>query len=55
MDGKNTEGPGGGGEGEGSVWGEDGAELGNSEFKATVEELVWKRRKTKGRERKRKK
>lgn len=33
------------------MWCEDGAELGSSprEFKATAEELVWRRRKTKGR------
>lgn len=55
MDGKKTEGPGaeggGGGGGEGSMWCEDGAELGSGprEFKATAEELVWRRRKTKGR------
>lgn len=33
------------------MWCEDGAELGSSprELKATAEELVWRRRKTKGR------
>lgn len=33
------------------MWCEDGAELGSGprEFKATAEELVWRRRKTKGR------
>ena len=43
------DGLGGGGEGEESMWCEDGAELGSSprEFKATAEELVWRRKKTK--------
>ena len=54
MDGKNPEGPEGGGEGKG-MWCGDGAGLGSSpgEFKATAEELVWRRRKTKGRRRER--
>lgn len=54
MDGENTEGPGGGREGEG-IWCGDGAGLGSSpgELKATAEELVWKRRKTKGRKERR--
>lgn len=48
MDGKNREGPGGEGEG---MWRGAGAGLGSSprELKATAEELVWNRRKTKGR------
>lgn len=48
MDGKNREGPGGEGEG---MWCGAGAGLGSSprELKATAEELVWNRRKTKGR------
>lgn len=38
------------------MWCESGAELGSSpgELKATEEELVWRRRKTKGREERRK-
>ena len=51
------DGLGGGGEGEESMWCEDGAELGSSprEFKATAEELVWRRKKTKERGEERKK
>lgn len=54
MDGKNREGPGGRGEAEG-MWHGDGAGLGSSprELKATAEELVWKRRKTRGRKERR--
>lgn len=39
------------------MWCEDGAELGSSprEFKATAEELVWRRKKTKERGEERKK
>lgn len=52
VDGRNTDGMGGGGGGGGegeSEWCEDAAELGSSpgEPSVTVEELVWRRRKTK--------
>lgn len=49
VDGRNTEGTKGGEPAGGGVWRGDGAELGSTprELKATAEELVCRRRKTK--------
>lgn len=55
VDGRNTEGTKGGEPAGGGVWRGDGAELGSTprELKATAEELVCRRRKTKAERRNR--